>query len=385
MIDNEYLLDDRRYLFRQMAETLRAFVRENPDADLLNMGVGDVVMPVAPVVAYAIRQASYDLQSQLSFRGYPPTEGYDFAREAVRRYYADMGAAVRTEDICIGAGAKDELSVWNRVIDADIPALIVAPAYPVYVDNARLVGRRVRFVRASADDYPVPDGVDRRPYLIYLCSPNNPTGQTYPTDVLRRWVQYARESNSIILFDAAYAAFAYPYTITSIEGAAETCVEIGTLSKCASFSGLRFGWSIIGEKLLGGTARKAYLKYKSTATNGVSYVVQRAAESALSGEGVRYAKGLIGGYKYSAKIIAEALQREGYDCRTGAYLWLKLPEKTENPFEYFLQKSRVVVTDGAGFGEGGDGYVRLSVFSVGGREEAAAARLLTALRGIQPR
>lgn len=370
MLISNLLLNDGQYLFRQMQGEIGAYLRTH-NVDLMNMGVGDVVKPLAPVVVDGLRRASEEMLTSDGFRGYPPTEGYDFARRAVQEYYGAIGANLDLQQICIGSGAKDELAVWSRVYDREVPAMVVSPAYPLYADLAHNVGRRVVYVEDVEEAASIGG-----PHIIYLCSPNNPTGTTLDSLGLQRWVDHARKTQSVILFDAAYAAFAYPYTVFACEGADEVCVEVGTLSKSASFSGMRFGWSAIGRHVCGGAALRAYLKFKSTATNGVAYVVQRAGERALRQEGLAYSRRLVEGYKQSAKQIAVALQVMGCQCQVGPYIWLKLPGRLkENPFRAFLEKGHIIVTDGAGFGRGGEGYVRLSVFGIGGREQEAIARL----------
>jgi len=370
LISNPYLLGVEQYLFRHMAEEVHLF-REKNTVELLNMGVGDVVKPIAPTVVECIRQATEELAHEGTFKGYPPTEGYGFAREAIAKYYREMGADVSSETVFVGSGAKDELAVWSNVLDSDIHALIPTPAYPLYADIARSVGRAVQTVTGGIDEAEQIKGQ----HIIYLCSPNNPTGETLDLATLQRWVDHARNTHSIILFDAAYAAFAYPYSIFMCEGANDVCVEIGTLSKSASFSGMRLGWSIIGRKVCDGLAKRAYLKYKSTATNGVSYIVQRAGEAALREEGIQYSRALIDGYRNSATLIGNKLREWGLECTVGPYVWLKLPRDIENPFRTFLERAHLIVTDGAGFGDAGKGCVRLSVFAIGGRENEAIERL----------
>ena len=371
LINDPYLTDNTPYLFHQMAIEVQSFLDGNR-VDLINMGIGDVAMPVAPVVAEAMRYATEEIKTVGGFRGYPPVEGYEFARLAIATYYREMGIPVDVGQIYVGGGAKDELSAWSRVFDRDVPAMVVTPAYPVYVDHSRAVGRRVDRMRGGIEE------AERihAPHIIYLCSPNNPTGETLSKEELQRWVNYARDTHSIILFDAAYAAFVYPYSIFHCHGADEVCIEVGTLSKSASFSGLRFGWSLVGKRVAEGLAATAYIKYKSTATNGVPYVIQRAGEAALGAEGIAYSKGLIDGYRKSARIIGSALQNMGLDCAVGPYIWVKVPHRMQKTiFCDCLEKAHVVVTDGRGFGLGGEGYIRLSVFGLGGRETEVIDRL----------
>ncbi len=381
MINNVELLQEKQYLFRQMDDALRAFRQQNPQADIINMGIGDVVEPLAPVVVRAIRQAAQDMGDTARFRGYPPTAGYEFARQAVAQYYADMGIDVRLLSIGIGSGAKDELGIWSRIFDPSVPALIASPCYPAYVDVAHLHGRRVVYAYAAeAHSLPLPQDIAKGQYLVYLCSPNNPTGACYTQAELQAWVDYACDTGSVLLFDAAYAAFAYPYSIFSCRNAEYCCIEIGTLSKSASFSGMRFGWSTVGAKLQSGIAMRAYIKYKSYMTNGVSYIVQRAGEAALSKEGMTYSHTVIEGYKQKASRLADALAFWGLQCNVGPYVWVKVPNKiSADPFGIVLKNAHIVVTDGRGFGAKGEGYMRLSVFALGSRVEEAIDRLASVL------
>lgn len=365
LISNHYLLGEEQYLFRQAAARVAAYRAEHPTGSLINMGIGDVVLPVAPCVAQAMSKAALRQAGEGTLHGYPPTEGYPEVIDAIESYYREMGVDTGSVRFCVGHGAKEELATWNHLFDAAIPAMITTPAYPAYANAAHAVGREIFYLSASAEGLPLPPSKVAGPYLIYLCSPNNPTGQTYSLAQLRQWVDFALRSHSLILFDAAYAAFAYPYSIFMIPESTRCCIEVGTLSKSASFSGIRFGWSAVGKEIQEGALWRAYVKYKSITDNGVGYVVQSGALAALGQEGVRHSRALVAVYKAAAAEIGKSLRDMGITCQVGPYIWLKLPRAfPDDVMGEFLRKGQIIVTDGAGFGVESKGYVRLSVFAV---------------------
>ena len=370
MIDNEYLTQGGTYVFRQLAEWVEGYRFSHSDVEVLDMGIGDVVYPVAPSVAAAMADAASEMAVADTFCGYPPTTGRPRAVNAVRRYYATMDV----DDVCVsvGSGAKEELFAWCHILSKDVPALLSRPCYPAYVDANRLMGRRIVWAEGQFGRMATPRDIPYGRYVIYLCSPNNPTGYTYTLRELAEWVDFALDTHSLILFDAAYAAWVYPYSIFHVRGAERCAVEIGTLSKSASFSGLRFGWSAVGRQCMAGDAFRAYCRYKAVSSNGVSYVVERGAEAALQEDGMRHTRVLVERYRAAATVVAFHLRELGVPSEAGPYVWAHLPLGLTA--RTILDKVGLVVTPGTAFGSTED-YVRLSVLGVAGRIAAVQSRL----------
>ena len=370
------------YLFHDIALRVADYTRQHGHAPL-NMGVGDVSRPVAPCVAEAMAQAARSMGQAATFRGYPPSFGQPFLRQAVAQYYGTMGVDLDQEDVYISSGAKDDLARWSTLFDRRIPALLVDPTYPAYSAMQQMVGREVVYCKAVAGNnyLPMPDAVPPRQYLIFLCSPSNPTGASYTHSQLTQWVQFALATHSILLFDAAYQRFASPPTsIYHIEGSTACCIEVNSLSKCASFSGLRCGWSVVPASLPDGIAA-AWRKMLTTAVNGVSYITQRGAQAALSPEGVTYMDNTIAIYRHAVRFIADTLVSLGIEVVCGPYLWARMPYRASGWqfFEDFLAQD-LVVTPGVGFGAAGDAYVRFSVFQLGDDLPLAAERIKSVLQ-----
>lgn len=369
------------YLFRQIEERVSLF-RQKAHITPINMGVGDVCAPLAPCVVEAMCQAALQMGQEEGFRGYSPPFGYSFARQAVVDYYRSLGASIAIDDVYISSGAKDDLARWCGLVDPAVPALLGDPIYPAHRDWQLLLGREI--VYAPVDDtlLPVPYGLQQRPYLILLCSPNNPLGASYTPSRLSNWVNFALQTRSLLLLDAAYQLFApKPFSVYSIPDADKCCVEIGTLSKCASFSGVRFGWSIVPKLVLEGEATRVWQRALSTLTNGVGYVTQRAGWAALSPEGMAFQRQTVARYDSWADQIARCLAEAGHTVQKGPYLWLKMPYMAGGwqYFDLFLSNG-VIVTPGEGFGSHGRGYVRLSVFDLHDQTQEACRRLLRALQ-----
>lgn len=361
------------YLFSEIAKRVREYQAANPDKRLIRMGIGDVTLPIPPVVVDAMTGAVAEMGVKETFRGYPPESGYAFLKEAVGRYYADIGADVSLGSIFISDGAKSDIGNLTDIL-GDNEILIPDPVYPVYVDSNLMSGRHVHFLEGNSENgfLPMPDGLDDTPYVIYLCSPNNPTGAVYSHEQLRVWVDHALKTGSLIIFDAAYAAFIegdLPRTIYEIEGASECAIEVCSFSKFAGFTGLRCGWTVVPEGLTasGSDLNKMWNRRQSTKFNGVSYPVQRAAEAALSGEGLKQCRENIAYYKKNAKILADVLTRKGIFFTGGTdspYIWFKCPEGMGSweLFDKLLEGSQIVGTPGEGFGKSGEGYMRLTAF-----------------------
>lgn len=376
----------KNYLFSEIAKRVNAYSAEHPDAKIVRLGIGDVTLPLSPVVVEAMKKAADEMGNAATFRGYAPEYGYDFLREAIAEYYKKIPVDLSAEEIFVSDGAKSDV---GNIVDilGDNEILIPDPVYPVYLDSNIMSGRKVSFLKGSNENgfLPLPDGVEEKPYVIYLCSPNNPTGAVYGREGLKKWIDFANKTGSLIIFDSAYEAFIsgdYPHSIYEIEGARSCAVEICSFSKTAGFTGTRCAWSVFPDELTVGENKLSFLWSRRQATkfNGVPYVVQRAAEAALSPEGQAQCREAIAYYMENARIIGEVLKEKGIEFTGGEnspYLWLKCPNdmKSWEFFDFLLQNAQIVGTPGAGFGEAGEGYFRLTSF--GSRESTleAAKRL----------
>ena len=385
-INENYFNVKKNYLFSEIAKRVNAYKAANPDADIIRLGIGDVTLPLSPVVVEAMKKAADEMGDAATFRGYAPEYGYDFLREKIAEYYKKFPVNLSAEEIFVSDGAKSDV---GNIVDilGDNEILIPDPVYPVYLDSNIMSGHKVKFIAGNRENgfLPMPDGIERRPYVIYLCSPNNPTGAVYGRDALKKWIDFANETGSLIIFDSAYEAFIsgdYPHSVYEIEGSKTCAVEICSFSKTAGFTGTRCAWSVFPDELTVGENKLSFLWSRRQATkfNGVPYVVQRAAEAALSDEGQKQCRESIAYYMENARIIAAVLKEKGIYFTGGEnspYLWLECPDgKTSwEFFDFLLEKGQIVGTPGAGFGDAGEGYFRLTSF--GSRESTlkAAERL----------
>ena len=385
-INENYFNVKKNYLFSEIAKRVNAYKTANPDADIIRLGIGDVTLPLSPVVVEAMKKAADEMGDAATFRGYAPEYGYDFLREKIAEYYKKFPVNLSAEEIFVSDGAKSDV---GNIVDilGDNEILIPDPVYPVYLDSNIMSGHKVKFIAGNRENgfLPMPDGIERRPYVIYLCSPNNPTGAVYSRDALKKWIDFANGTGSLIIFDSAYEAFIsgdYPHSVYEIEGAKSCAVEICSFSKTAGFTGTRCAWSVFPDELTVGENKLSFLWSRRQATkfNGVPYVVQRAAEAALSDEGQKQCCESIAYYMENARIIAAVLKEKGIYFTGGEnspYLWLECPNgKTSwEFFDFLLEKGQIVGTPGAGFGDAGEGYFRLTSF--GSRESTlkAAERL----------
>ena len=366
------------YLFSDVAKRVREYAAAHPDKKILRLGIGDVTLPLTQTVIRAQHTATDEMADASTFRGYAPEYGYDFLREAVARHYASFGVTVEADDVFISDGAKSDLGNFVDLF-GDVPVLVPDPVYPVYVDSNLMAGRTIEYAEGNAENgfLPTPAGLSDVPRLIYICSPNNPTGAVYSKEGLAEWVDFARRTGSVILYDSAYEAFisdGSPRSIYAVEGARECAVEFCSLSKTAGFTGTRCGWTIVPASL--GKVKAMWERRQATKFNGVPYVVQRAAEAALSDEGMAECMENIKYYKENAALIAELLTKKGVFFTGGTsspYLWLKCPGGMGS-WEFFdklLYEAQVVGTPGEGFGRAGEGYFRLTAF--GSRENTREA------------
>lgn len=381
----------KSYLFSEIAKRVKEYSEKNPDKKIIRLGIGDVTLPLPRVAVTALKKAADEMGSAATFRGYAPEYGYDFLREKIADYYKRFSVSRNSEEIFVSDGAKSDV---GNIVDilGDNEILIPDPVYPVYLDSNVMSGHKISLLKGTRENgfLPMPDNTEKKPYVIYLCSPNNPTGAVYSREQLKAWVDFANEAGSLIIFDSAYEAFIsgdYPHSIYEIDGADSCAVEICSFSKTAGFTGTRCAWSVFPDKLTVGDTKLSALWSRRQATkfNGVPYVVQRAAEAVLTDEGIKECKALVEYYMENARIIAAALKNSEIEFVGGEnspYLWLKCPKNMGSWefFDYLLESAQLVGTPGAGFGEAGEGYFRLTSF--GSRENTLeAAKRIDALFG----
>lgn len=386
-INSSFLDLTDSYLFSRIAQRVREYKGQYPEREIISLGIGDVTLPLLPVVVEAMQKAVLEMGRAETFRGYGDEQGYSFLREAVCRYYARKGVELTDTEVFISDGAKSDLGNLLDIFAVENTVLIPDPVYPVYVDTNIMAGRKIRFLAGGIENrfLPLPDP-DVSADLVYLCSPNNPTGAVYTKEQLKLWVEWARERDAVILFDSAYEAFvqdaALPTSIYQIEGAKECAIEFCSLSKTAGFTGVRCGYTIVPHELVreGVSLNRLWLRRQTTKFNGVSYIVQRGAEAVFSEEGLDGVRASIDYYLTNARIIAQALQEVGLWFTGGSsspYLWLRCPNGMGSWefFDYFLHTCGIVSTPGVGFGPSGEGFLRLTSF--GKREDVlrAAERL----------
>ncbi len=379
-INENFLKLEKNYLFINIAKKVNAFKEAHPEAKLIRMGIGDVTLPLAPVVVEAMKKGADEMGVKETFKGYEDSgTGYDFLKNAVSDYYKSFGADVSPDEIRINDGAKSDCGNIVDIFGNNNVILITDPAYPVYVDSNRMSGRKVIFADSNEENgfAAMPDDSVHAD-LIYLCSPNNPTGSVYTKEQLAEWVAYAKRHEAIIIFDAAYEAFitdpALPRSIFQIPGAKECAIEMCSLSKTAGFTGVRCGYTVVPEELKviasdGSEVSIAQLwgRRQGTKFNGVSYPVQCAAAAVFTPEGQAQIKENIRYYQENARIIAETMEALGIKYTGGVnspYIWFKCPDGMGS-WEFFdkmLTEIAVVGTPGEGFGRNGDGWFRLTAF-----------------------
>lgn len=386
-INRNYQNIKETYLFTNVAAKARAYSEAHPEADVIRLSIGDVTRPLPPVVVEAMVRAAEEMGNAGTFRGYGPEQGYDFLRQEVALYYASFGVRVGVDEILISDGAKSDLGNILDIFGEDNVALVPDPVYPVYVDTNLMVGRRIVYLQGNEENgfLPMPHE-DMVGDIIYLCSPNNPTGAVYNRAQLKEWVDFANKNDAVILFDAAYEAFVsegdLPRSVFEIEGARTCAIEFCSLSKTAGFTGTRCGYTVVPDELVRGGVqlRRMWLRRQTTKFNGVSYPVQRAAAAALSAEGVEACRENIAYYKENARMIADMLTRRGVVFTGGKnspYIWMKCPGgmRSWEFFDVVLERANVVGTPGAGFGENGEGWFRLTAFGDRDRTATAVERL----------
>lgn len=386
-INAHYLELKESYLFSDIAKKVAEFSAAHPEKEILRMGIGDVTLPLAPAVVQAMERAAAEQGSASTFRGYGPEQGYPFLCEKIRDYYGSRGIGLDADEIFVSDGAKSDLGNILDLFDRDNTVLIPDPVYPVYVDTNIMAGRKIVFAAATGANgfLPMPDK-DLQADIIYLCSPNNPTGAAYSREQLKEWVDYANGCGAIILYDAAYEAFVQDgsaaRSIYEVEGAKECAIEFCSFSKTAGFTGTRCGYTVVPFDLVRGGAslHKMWLRRQTTKFNGVGYIVQRGAEAVFTAEGMRQVVENIAAYRKNAAEICTALDELGIRYTGGKnspYIWLECPGFSDSWkfFDYLLQNAGVVGTPGSGFGKNGEGWFRLTAFASGETTRRAMDRL----------
>ena len=382
-INKNYLNLNESYLFSTIAKKVNDHVKLNPQKKIIRLGIGDVTRPLVPVVVSAMAKAVMEMGDASTFKGYGEEQGYLFLRKVVTAYYRKNNVSLNEDEIFISDGAKSDLGNILDIFSVDNTVFIPNPVYPVYVDTNIMAGRRIEYINGNMENnfLPMPDNkIDAD--IIYLCSPNNPSGAVYSKAQLTEWVNYALNKKAIILFDSAYEIFVkdrdLPVSIFQIDGADECAIEFCSLSKTAGFTGTRCGYTVIPNKLIRNDTviNKLWLRRQTTKFNGVPYIVQRGAEAALSEEGIKEIKKDIDYYLSNAKIITETLGKMGIwytGGKNSPYIWMQCPNglSSWDFFDQLLEKTGIVGTPGAGFGEMGEGFFRLSSF--GSRENVTEA------------
>ncbi|MBR4702040.1 MAG: LL-diaminopimelate aminotransferase [Oscillospiraceae bacterium] len=375
------------YLFYRINQTVDALRREHPEERLLLLGVGDVTLPLAPAVIAALHRAVEEQARQETFQGYMPELGKDFMKQAVADYYARRDTKLDPAEIFISYGAGDDLGVIGSLFAKENRVAVIEPAYPAYVDTNLMAGRTIVSVPGGEDNgfLPLPSE-NLEAELVYLCSPNNPTGAAYTRAQLQQWVDWANARDAVILFDAAYEAFitdpAVPHSIYELPGAERCAIEIASLSKTAGFTGTRLGWTVVPRALIRESAslHDMWVRNRTTCSNGVSYLLQRAGEAALSPEGLAQSGKNLQVYRANAKILTDALEVLGLPYTGGKnapYVWFRCPKGMQgwDFFDFLIDRARIVGTPGVGFGPCGEGWFRFSCFGTPADTREAAHRL----------
>ena len=370
------------YLFAYIAKRVNEYCKANPDKKVIKLGIGDVTLPIPQIAVDAMKKGAEDLGNKETFKGYPDYEGYEFVRKAVADYYATFGVKIAPSEVLITDGAKSDSANIQDIFDKDNTVLVTDPVYPVYVDSNIMAGREIIYADSKEENgfAAMPDDSVKAD-IIYLCSPNNPTGSAYSYDQLKAWVDYANKNDAIIIYDAAYEAFITddsPRSIFAVEGARTCAIELCSLSKTAGFTGTRCGYTVIPKELErdGKNIYQMWYRREATKFNGVSWPVQCAAAAVLSEEGQKQFKENIKYYQENARIISSAMDELGLYYTGGKnspYIWLKCPNGMGSWefFDYLLENANVVGTPGEGFGKNGEGYFRLTSF--GDRENTIEA------------
>ena len=401
-INENYLKLPGSYLFSTIAKKVSAYSAANPDKEIIRLGIGDVTLPLAPVVIDSLHNAVDEMGKAETFHGYAPDLGYEFLRNAIVEHdYKKRGADISADEIFVSDGAKSDSGNIGDIFSVDNKIAVCDPVYPVYVDTNAMAGRtgdyipeqqkwsNVIYMPCTAETNFAPELPKETPDIIYLCFPNNPTGSTITKDELQRWVDYANKVGAVIIYDAAYEAYIseenVPHTIYECEGARTCAIELRSFSKNAGFTGTRLGFTVIPKDLKSGDVmlHSLWARRHGTKYNGAPYIVQRAAEAVYSPEGQEQVRATIAAYMANAARIRSGIEGMGLSCYGGIhapYIWVKTPDGMGSWefFDLLLSRTSLVCTPGAGFGPSGEGYVRFTAF--GSEEDTTEA--LERLQGL---
>ena len=403
-INSNYLLLPNSYLFAEIARKVNAYMQANPKADIIKMGIGDVTMPLTPAITKAMEKAVKEMGEKDTFRGYGPEQGYDFLIDAViKGEYKSRNIDISHDEVFISDGSKCDVANIQEIFDINSTIAIADPVYPVYLDSNVMAGRsgalnnngyfeKIIYMPSTKENNFKPSFPSRHADLIYICSPNNPTGAALTKEELKAWVDYAIENNSIILYDSAYSAYIQEEnvcgSIYEIPNARKCAIEFKSFSKTAGFTGIRCAFTVVpkdlqafddnGNKI---ELNKLWNRRQTTKFNGVSYVTQRAAEAVYSIEGMKETKEVISYYMDNAKIILDGLKQAGFEAYGGVnapYIWWKIPNniKSFDFLDILLNKYQIVGTPGSGFGPSGEGYFRLTAFGNKEKTKEAMQRII---------
>ena len=385
-VNHNYLKLPGSYLFSTIGKKVRAYKEENPDKEVISLGIGDVTQPLAPAIIDALHGAVEEMAHAETFHGYAPDLGYEFLRRAIAKNdYQDRGCNIAADEIFVSDGAKSDSGNIQEIFGTDNKVAVCDPVYPVYVDTNVMAGRTgeyntvhenfdgVIYMPCRKENGFLPELPSEVPDLIYLCFPNNPTGSAITKDELQKWVDYANKNGCVIIYDAAYEAYIseenVPHSIYECEGARTCAIELRSFSKNAGFTGVRLGFTVIPKELVrdGVSLHSLWARRHGTKFNGAPYIVQKAGEAVYSEAGKAQLKDQVGYYMRNAKLIHDELAKAGFSVSGGVnapYIWLETPDKMTSWefFDYLLKNANVVGTPGSGFGSHGEGYFRLTAF-----------------------
>ena len=407
-INDNYLRLKNSYLFTDIAKRVKAFQAAHPDARIIRLGIGDVTRPLPPAIIRGLHEAVDEMARIETFRGYGPEPGYEFLVELIAKHdYGARGVTIAVDEIFVSDGAKSDSANFQEIFSADSVVALTDPVYPVYLDSNVMAGRagdadaggryeRIVYLPCVAENGFQPPFPDRPVDMMYLCFPNNPTGAVLDRPALKRWVDWARRTGAVLLYDAAYESYIQdpdiPHSIYEIEGAREVAVEFRSFSKTAGFTGTRCAFTVVPKEVQGRSAsgepvslNALWLRRQSTKFNGVPYVIQKGAAAVYTPEGQKQVRATIDYYMENARIIREGLERAGltvYGARNAPYIWIKTPPGLDSWgfFDKLLNEAHVVGTPGAGFGPSGEGYFRLTAFAGRAQTEEAVQRIKTRLK-----
>lgn len=377
------------YLFSEIAQRVKAFKTDCPEADIISLGIGDVTRPLAPAVVEALHKAADEMAVSATFRGYGPERGYDFLREAIVTHdFRARGIEIESDEVFVSDGAKSDIGNFQELLSGDVRIAVTDPVYPVYIDANTMAGREIVTLPCKPENGFVPELPAEQVDVVYLCYPNNPTGTTLTREQLKVWVDYALSHDVLIFYDAAYEAYIQswdvPHSIYEIEGAKECAVEFHSYSKTAGFTGIRCGYTVV-PKALRAPLNPMWNRRQSTKFNGTSYLSQRAAGAIYTPEGKKQIKATIAYYMENARLMRETLTGMGFTVYGGVdapYLWVQTPSGMTSweLFDRILHAAHVVCTPGAGFGDAGEGYVRLTAFGNREKTEEALRRIAKSVK-----